>query len=64
MKKYDFLANVQQHIDKAQEEEKKEKIGLIINSLQRPFTEVLQAVCEKQKKDVEELYKSLGWMKK
>lgn len=63
MKKYDFLSNVNKHIEKAQEEEKKEKIGLIINSLQRPFAEVLQAVCEKQKQDVEELYKSLGWKK-
>lgn len=61
MRKYDFLGNVNKHIEQAQEKEKKEKIGLIINSLQRPFTEVLQAVCEKQKQDVEELYKSLGW---
>jgi hypothetical protein len=60
-KRRNFLKNVQYHIDKAQEKEKKVELGKIVNSLQRPFTEVLQAVCEKQKQDVEELYKSLGW---
>ncbi len=64
MKKYNFLNNVQKHIDKTNEETKKIEIGRVINSLQRPFTEVLQAVALKQQKDVDKLYKSLGWEKK
>jgi hypothetical protein len=63
VKKYNFLANVYKHIEGIDNEKKKVAIGLIISSLQRPHKEVLQAICEKQKKDVDELYKSLGWKK-
>jgi hypothetical protein len=55
---------VQKHVERLEHEQKKEEIGKVLNSLQRPFTEVLRAVCEKQKQDVEELYKSLGWLKR
>lgn len=63
MKKYDFLANVQRHIDAKNDEQKKVILGGIIGGLQRPIQEVVSAVCEKQKKDVDELYKALGWKK-
>lgn len=62
-KSYNFLENVNKHIEKIEENQRNVELGKVIHSLQRPFTEVLQAVCEKQKKDVEELYKSLGWKK-
>lgn len=61
MKKYDFLANVQKHIEVKEEGIKKEELGKIISSLQRPAQDLIRAICEKQKKDVQELYKSLGW---
>lgn len=63
MKQYNFLKNVNKHIERIEEDQKKMELGKVISALQRPFTEVLQAVCEKQKKDVDELYKSLGWKK-
>lgn len=61
MKKYNFLNNVNNHIKIIETEAKKKEIGKIIHSLQRPFTEILQAVVLKQQKDVDNLYKSLGW---
>lgn len=63
MKKYNFLENVQKHIDKVDEETKKKEIGKIVHSLQRPFTEILQAVVVQQIKDIESLINHLGWKK-
>lgn len=63
MKKYNFLANVQKHVDKIDEETKKKEIGKIVNSLQKPFADILQAVAVKQVKDVEQLIKHLRWGK-
>lgn len=59
-RKYNFLKQVNKRMEVS---EKAYPIGLIINSLQQPFKNVVQAVCEKQKKDVDELYKTLGWKK-
>jgi hypothetical protein len=59
-----FLEKMDNLSNNLETKQKKEAIGMIVSSLQRPFTEVLRAVCEKQKQDVEELYKSLGWEKK
>lgn len=59
-----FLKNVQYHIDKIETQKKNEELGKVINSLQRPFTEVLQAVILKQIKDVDELITNLKWEKK
>lgn len=44
-------------------EEKKIPLGMIINSLQQPAVKVLQGVYEKQAKDLQELYKTIGWVK-
>lgn len=59
-KKYNFLAKVRKHQEM---EEKKIPLGMIINSLQQPAVKVLQGVCEKQAKDLQELYKTIGWVK-
>jgi hypothetical protein len=56
-----FLANVDKIAQQAEEKQKKEAIGLVINSLQRPFKEVLNAVIVDQTKQVEALIKSVGW---
>jgi hypothetical protein len=61
---FTFLENMDKLSNQVENKPKYEAIGMIVSSLQRPFTEVLRAVCEKQKQDVEELYKSLGWEKK
>src|SRR5687768_16577124 len=65
MSKY-IVKNFFQNMDKLSEElevnHKKEGIGRIMSSLLRPLPEVLNAVCEKQRKDVEELYKQIGWI--
>lgn len=56
-----FLDNVDKHIQKAEEDEKKKAIGLVIHSLQRPFEELMTGVILEQKKQVDELINSLGW---
>jgi Ribonuclease G/E len=56
-----FLKNMDNISEKIEKKQKHEEIGKIVSSLQRPFKEVLQTICEKQKKDLDELYKSLGW---
>lgn len=61
---FTFLENMDKISNEVETKQKNEAIGMIVSSLQRPFKEILQAVCEKQKKDVDELYKSLGWEKK
>jgi len=59
----DFLANVQKHIDRHENEQKKLEIGKVLNSLQKPFADILQSVVVKQAQDVENLLKHLGWKK-
>ena len=61
---FSFLENMDKLSNQIETKQKHEAIGMIVSSLQRPFTEVLRAVSEKQKQDVEQLYKSLGWEKK
>ena len=58
-----FLDNMDKISDKIETKQKNEAIGKVISSLQRPFTEILQAVVLKQEKDVNELLKSLKWRK-
>jgi len=60
---FSFLENMDKISNEIETKQKKEAIGMIVSSLQRPFAEVLRTVCEKQIKDVEELKKSLGWQK-
>lgn len=58
-----FLSSLDRMSEQIQKKEKVEAIGKVMTSLQRPMKDVLTAVCEKQKKDVEQLYKTLGWTK-
>jgi hypothetical protein len=58
-----FLANVESMQQKIEEKDKKEKIGLIVHSLQRPFQELMTSVVLEQQKQVDELINSLGWQK-
>lgn len=60
---FNFLENMDKISSDIETKQKKEAIGQIVSSLQRPFSEILLAVCQKQQKDVDELYKSLGWDK-
>ena len=66
MKKYNlftFLENVDKIGKDVEDKHKKQELGKIVSSLQRPFKEVLQSVCEKQVKDVNNLLKALSWLK-
>lgn len=60
---FSFLDNMDKISEKIETKQKNEAIGKIVSALQRPFTEVLQAVVLKQEKDVNELLKSLKWRK-
>ena len=65
MSKYsvnNFLSNIDYIAEQLDRQERKEGIAKILVSLQRPLEEVLACVCEKQKKDAEELYNTLGWI--
>jgi hypothetical protein len=56
-----FLANVDKVQQELEEKKKKEAIGLVIHSLQRPFQELITSVVLEQQKQVDELINSLGW---
>src|SRR5687767_83456 len=65
MSKYivrNFISNIDKLSEELETKEKNQGIGRIMSSLLRPLPEVLGAVCEKQKKDVEALYKEIGWI--
>lgn len=65
VKKYNpanFLTNVSKVVEKESNKDRDKALGVLIGSLQRPATELLQSVVLKQKQDVDELLKSLGWI--
>ena len=59
-----FLDNINKIVQVSQSKEKDAAIGQIINSLQRPATEILRSIVLKQKQDVDELFKLIGWQMK
>lgn len=60
---FQFLKKMDSLSDEIETKQKHEGISNIISSLQQPFKQVLQSVCEKQIKDVDELLKTLKWQK-
>ena len=64
-KKYNpanFLNNVEKVVQKEKNKDRDKALGVLIGSLQRPAADILQSVVLKQKQDVDELLKSLGWI--
>lgn len=57
-----FLDNVSKIVQKEQNKERDAALGQLISSLQKPATDLLQSVVLKQKKDIDELLKSIGWV--
>lgn len=58
-----FLANVEKVGQELEEKQKKEAIGLVINSLQRPFKELMTSVILDQHNQIQSLMEKLGWKK-
>jgi hypothetical protein len=64
-KKYNpanFLNNVTKVAEIQNNKDRNKALGVLIGSLQRPATELLQSVVLKQKQDVDELLKCVGWI--
>lgn len=59
MKKYNFLKNVNKHIEEMEENNKKQLLGEVIGSLQQPMKNVLNSIVVKQVNDLNNLLNSI-----